>query len=890
MSRRTHHAETPAYALLADGTTVEIRPATTDDLDGVRRFYDGMSEQNRYLRFLGAGRRVTEEAARRICRPRGEDHEALVAVLTGEIIGVAECERTGRSGEAEVACAVADRFHHRGVATLLLEHLVTMARDQGLTRFVAETLAYNHPMLRVFADMGLHVSERLEDGIVQIAIQLEEDDRYLETVAERERLAEVASLRPLFAPRVVAVVGAGRRRDSVGHAVLGNLVGYGFTGALYAVNPHAEEVAGVPCYPSVASLPEKPDVAVLAVPAGAVPDVAEECGRRGVRAMVVVTSGLDAEQGRTLHDTYRRHGMRLVGPNCLGIAATDRDVRLNATFAAGAPEPGTAGLVVQSGGVGIALLEHLRRVGIGVSTFASVGDKYDVSANDMLQWWASDDRTAMAVVYVESFGNPRKFSRTARRIARSMPVLTVKAGRSEAGRRAAASHTAAAATPAASREALFTQAGVIAADSLAELVETATLLAYQPLPAGDRVAILSNAGGAGVLAADACVEAGLTVPVLEGTVVDELTAVLPPGASVGNPVDATAAVTTERLRGAMDVLTACPAVDAVLVLIAPTALGELRSALTGGPGRRRAPVLAVTLDQVAAVEAISCADGGRIPAYADPQGAARALANAQRYAVWRQRPVGRVPALPDVDSAQAGDLVTRFLDAHPTGGWLPPDRCADILACYGVPVQPLRLVRTEAEAVTAARELGTPVALKAYWPELVHKTDVDAVRLGVDGEDQVRAAYRDLGQRFAGQLSGVVVQSMAAPGVEVLAGVTQDDVFGPLVLFGLGGVTTDVLGDHASRLTPLTDLDAAELIDSLRAAALLHEYRGRPALDLPGLRDLLLRLSRLADDLPQVTELDLNPVIARPDGVVAADCRIRIVPRRPRHPYLRQLR
>jgi acyl-CoA synthetase (NDP forming) len=618
-----------------------------------------------------------------------------------------------------------------------------------------------------------------------------------------------------------------------------------------------------------------------------------------VRALVVLASGLDSGQAVALLSACRRHGMRLVGPNCLGIANTEEDVRLEATFAAHRPLPGTAGVAVQSGGVGIALLGGLTRLGIGVSEFVSLGDKYDVSGNDLLQWWEGDGRTGMALLHLESFGNPRAFSRTARRVARTMPVLTVDAGRSEAGRRAAASHTAAAATPTMTRRALFTQAGVIATRSIGELLDTAALLHSQPLPADTRVAVVSNAGGAGVLAADACQEAGLTVPVLPDALTRELLDLLPPGASAANPVDATAAVSESALRACVDRLGGHPAVDAVLLVLVPTALAAatgddpLRALTHGGPGRGPATVAAVLLDQPEGVRLLHTQGGAAVPAYSDPRAAAQALAHAAARARRLARPPGTVPALTGVDPGAACAVVDAFLASHPDGGPLDPDACAELLDCYGIPRVPHALADDEEAAVAAAAKLAGPrgrVVLKAHWPGLVHKSEHGAVLLDLQGEDEVRAGYRELAARFGEVLTGVLVQPMAARGTELFAGVVQDEVFGPLVLFGLGGTATEVLADHAARLAPLTDLDVHDLITAPRCAPLLFGHRGGAAVDLEGLEQLLLRLSAMASDLPQLAEADLNPVVARPDGVEALDVRVRVLPRHAHDPYLRRLR
>uniref|UniRef100_A0AAU2UYE3 Bifunctional GNAT family N-acetyltransferase/acetate--CoA ligase family protein n=1 Tax=Streptomyces sp. NBC_00003 TaxID=2903608 RepID=A0AAU2UYE3_9ACTN len=888
----------PVHALLTDGTTVRIRPARPGDHAQVLRMFEDMSAENLRLRFFSIARSSARQAADRCCRPAEPGHRALVAEAAGQVIGLAEYEVVEAPGTADIGIAVADGHHHLGIGTLLLEHLVSAAREASVTAFTADALAENHEMLKVFADLGLRTARRFEGAEVRCTVLLDQDETYLSAVEERGRTADVASLRPLLRPESVAVIGVGRKPGSVGRAILHNLRTGGFTRRLFAVNPSASSFMGVRAYPSVNALPLVPDLAVLAVPAPAVPTAAEECGKAGVRALVVVSAGLDHAQADGLLAACRTYGMRLVGPNCLGIANTETRLSLDATFAAHHPRPGTAGVTVQSGGVGIALLDGLARLGIGVSSFASLGDKYDVSGNDMLQWWESDGRTELALLHLESFGNPRAFSRTARRVARRMPVLTVDAGRTEAGRRAAASHTAAAATPTMTRRALFTQAGITATRTIAELLETAALLHAQPLPSGSRVAVVTNAGGAGVLAADACAEARLILPPLGADVVGDLLAVLPEGASAGNPVDATAAVSEDRLSQCVSRLVGHAGIDAVLVVLVPTAVAaatgdDLTRALLRGRARRTRPVVAVRLGQDLPVKLLPTEDGGAVPAYADPQSAARALAHAVDRARWLARPPGSIRELDGIETDTARALVDTFLADHRDGGWLAPRECAALLACYGIPQLPWAWAETEDDAVFAAERLKGPdglTVLKAHWPGLLHKTEQHALHLDLRGDSQVRAAYRDFETRFAGLLAGVVVQPLAERGIELFAGVVQDEVFGPLVLFGLGGTAIEVLADQAACLAPLTDLDVHDLITAPRCAPLLFGQGGNGPVDLEGLEELLLRLSRMACDLPQLAEADFNPVLARPGGVTALDVRVRLLPRKADNPYLRRLR
>ena len=789
------------YALLADGTTVEIRQARPDDYDAVKAMHEAMAPDNIYLRFFSYSRRSAEIEAGRVCHDPSPGDAALLALSGGDLVGVASyAELTGHRGQAEVAFAVADHMHHKGIATLLLEHLVSLARSRQITTFMAETLTENRAMLKVFADAGLPVQRRFDGDAYELTFPLPRDedgtalDTYLGAVATRESSADIASLQHLLAPESVVVVGASRRREAIGRVILENIRSGGYAGRLYTVNPRARQIDGERCLASVLDLPEPADLAVIVVPAPAVLGVAEQCGQRGVRSLVVITSGLDAAACADLLAVCRRYGMRLVGPDCFGVAVPG--LGLDATFDATRLRPGVAGLMSQSGGVGVALAGQLSRLGIGISSFASVGGKLDVSGNDMLMWWERDGVTRLAVLYLESFGNPRKFARTARRVGAKMPVLTVRAGHS------------------AIDQALFEQAGVIATASFGELAGTAALLATQAVPAGRTIAIVSNADGAGALAADACAEAGLVVHRPRGLTRRRLRTLLP-GGTVTGPVDTTAAVSGEDFRRCLELLAADDGVDAMIALVLPTgATSDLVAAIQDAD--IDIPLAAVALDQAESVRLLPrSADGGQLPVYGYPEAAVTALAHAVRYGTWRTEPRGQVPSLPDVRAADARALVTGFLHHEPGGDWLPPDKTADLLRCYGIWL-------AEAEP--------------ASIPD----------------------------------------------GVKLRIGVTDDRVFGPLVELGPS--------DHAARLTPLTDTDADALIRSVRAAPQLHGQGEVPAADLKTLRELLLRVSRLADDLPEVTELDLSPVIAKPHGVFTLDARIKVAPCLPQDPFLRRLR
>ncbi len=881
-----------SYALLADGTTMTIRPAGPGDYEAVKRLHEAMSPGNLYFRFFSMSRVAGEREARRVCRQASPDLGALVGLLGDELVGVVSYELIPGSDAAEVAMAVADGRHGRGIATLLLEHLVSLADARGVKVFTAEVLPGNSAVLQVLGDAGLAVRRRSGNGVVELSMSiphstaLGEASAYLDAVAGREQQADMASLEPLLAPRSAAVVGAVSRPGSVGRRILLNIRDAGFRGTLHAVSPLAGDVEGIPCVASVAALPEAPDLVVVAVPAARVLGVAQECGKRGARSLVVITSGLTLAQGSSLLEASRRAGMRLVGPNCFGVAVPG--IGLDATFAAHHPAPGQAGLVVQSGALGAALVEHFSRLGIGTSSFASVGDMLDVSGTDMLMWWEADHTTELAVLYLESFGDPRRFARTARRVSATVPILTVHAGRSAPGQRAAASHTAAVAAPLIARQALFDQAGIIATTSFSELLDAAVLIASQPVPAGRRVAIVSSGGGAGVLAADACAEAGLVIAPPGQEARNRLRDVLPAGSALGSLIDTTEAVSPEAFRAALHIAAGEDGVHAVLALVVRNSSADLLPTLTAE--RLPVPIAAVVLDQPESVQLLH--GGGAapaVPAYASPEAAARALARATRYGSWRSRPAGTVPDIPGLRVAEARAIAESFLARMPGGGWLPAHEADDLLRCYGIPMVEFRRAGNADAAVNAAASLGGHVVIKAEVPGLIHKTDAGAVELDLHGADEVRGAMRRLQDKFAGRLAGVLVEPMITGGTETMIGVVQEPVFGPVVVFGLGGILTETLGDHVARLAPLTGADADDLIHSLRAAPLLLGHNGQPAADTGTLRDTLLRVSRLADDLPQVAELDLNPVIARPDGVIAVDARIRVSSHRPADPFLRQL-
>jgi len=832
------------------------------------------------------------------------DRVALVATLGDRIVGVARYERLPDGDTAEAAFVVADEHQGRGIGALLLEHLAAAARERGINHFEATVLPDNTRMLGVFRAAGFAETTRFDQGVIDVELAIEPAEEALAVAEQREHRAEAASIARLLRPRSVAVVGAGRNPSSAGHVVLTNLAKAGFEGPIHPVNPKADEIAGLPAFPSLADIPGPVDLVVVAVPAHAVTDVVRDAIAKGVHGLVVLTAGFGEVGERAaqddLRDLARANGLRLVGPNCIGVVNTA--VGLDATFAPFSPVPGRIAMQSQSGALGIALLERSARMGLGVSSFVSVGNKADVSGNDLLQYWEDDPGTDVVLLYLESFGNPRKFARIARRVSRRKPIVAVKSGRTEAGERAASSHTAAMASPDVAVDALFHQTGVIRVDTLDELFDMALVLGAQPLPAGPRVAIVGNSGGPGILATDACVGAGLEVPELSATTQVALREVVDPNAAVANPVDLVAGATPSDYEAALGLVVADEGVDAVIVVHTPTFAApsdEVAAVAARAATATEKPVLGCFLAAPGLPPLLPGGDGedasvpgpsDRVPVFGSPEPAARALARAARYATWRRTPTGSLPDLPGCDLAAARALVTAWLADEPEGGWLPPAAVTDVLSAIGLTVVRDAPAAGADEAAAVATTLGYPVALKASGPEIVHKSDVGGVALDLSSADEVADAYRQMAERIGPAMTGALVQQMASPGVETIVGVVQDPLFGPLLLFGMGGTATELLGDRAFRILPVTDTDAAELVRSLRSSPLLFGYRGAPPAATDRLEELLQRVARLAAAVPEVRELDVNPVIVSPDGAVAVDARIlaRPVPPGP-PPTLRRL-
>ncbi|WP_329597145.1 GNAT family N-acetyltransferase [Streptomyces pseudovenezuelae] len=926
--RHEYPAHWEADVVLRDGGTARIRPITVDDADRLVSFYEQVSDESKYYRFFAPYPRLSAKDVHRFTHHDFVDRVGLAATVGGEFIATVRYDRIGADGmpasapadEAEVAFLVQDAHQGRGVASALLEHIGAVARERGIRRFAAEVLPANVKMIKVFTDAGYTQKRSFEDGVVRLEFDLEPTDRSLAVQYAREQRAESRSVQRLLIPGSVAVVGVGRAPGGVGRSVLGNIKEYGFTGRLHAVNKafpeEQKDLDGIPAHRSVRDIDGPVDLAVVAVPAEQVPEVVAECGAHGVQGLVVLSAGY-AESGpdgrerqRELVRHARAYGMRIIGPNAFGIINTSPGVRLNASLAPETPRPGRIGLFAQSGAIGIALLSRLHRRGAGVtgvtgvSTFVSSGNRADVSGNDVLQYWYDDPDTDVVLMYLESIGNPRKFTRLARRTAAAKPLVVVQgSGTAPQGHAVRATRL-----PHATVSALLRQAGVIRVDTITELVDTGLLLARQPLPAGPRVAILGNSESLGLLTYDACVAEGLRP---------------------STPLDLTTAATPEDFHAALARALADDSCDAVIVTAIP-AVGEgtagdaalaeaLRSAAEQVPGK---PVLVVHVELGGLAEALSAATSTApqaaagppkiradhpfraldrlratpapaqppapgnsdrlIPAYPAAERAVRALADAVQYAQWRREAAepGKVPESidADIDTKGAAALIDGLL-TRGQGLTLGTEDTCELLARYGIQVHRALPAASADDALRAAATLGYPVALKATAPHLRHRADLGGVRLDLADEEQLRRAYTELTELFGTpEELRPVVQGMAPRGVDTVIRAVIDPAAGAVLSFGLAGAASQLLDDTAHRLIPVTDREAATLVRSIRTAPLLFGWRGSTPVDTPALEELLLRVSRLVDDHPEVVAVTLEPVVVAPRGLSVLGASVRLAP------------
>lgn len=866
-------------AVLRDGSVVRLRPIEGDDRPALDEFIEslpGASVEPRLLQLHVADEALLDS----LMDVDYADRFTLVAESQGRLIGVGHYRRDpGQPEEAQMAFVINESAQGKGLGTALLDRLAEVARAQHIRSIVGDVLIQNQRMLKMLAASGFEVVSRLAGGMMRVRLDLQPTPVYEQRLHERQAQSAVASVRIFIEPRSVAVIGASRDPGKIGSVVLHNLLRIGYTGRLYPINPQATEIESVPAYPRLIDVPEPIDLAVIAVPIAHVDAVVDDCIAKGVRGILLLTAGY-SETGaegrlreRKLVRKLRTAGIRLIGPNCFGVINTDPKVRLNTSFSPIQPQPGHVGLLTQSGALGQAILDYARGLNLGLSNFVSVGNKADVSGNDLLQYWLHDERTSVILLYLESFGNPRKFSRIARQVARVKPIVCVKSGRSLAGARAASSHTGSLAGSDRAADALFRQCGVIRTNTLEELFDIATLLAHQPLPAGPRVAILTNAGGPAIMAADACEAAGLELPTLDDRTVQTLRSFLPPAASVANPVDMIASADAEQYGKAMKALLDDPHVDSVIVLFVPLHVGSpdrvARAIRDAVPPSCAKPVLATFLSAQGMPPSLS-----GIPSYRFPEGAVTALARALKFARWRDRPAGEVLEVGDLNQPALRAVIQA---AHERGGgWLSQGEVTTLLEAAKIPIARSVTAPDLDAALAAAQAIGYPVVLKAIGPKILHKTEVGGVKLNLADSEALHRAHADLAARLGSQMTAVLVQQSIPKGIEILIGATLDETFGHTIAYGLGGTLVDLLQDVALRLTPVTDNDITDMLEEVRGTKLLRGWRGAPPADEHAVRDILARLSTVLECCPEIEEVDFNPTIVSERGAVVVDARVRI--------------
>jgi len=883
-SSETAPATAPAYprhweadVLLRDGHTAHLRPISGDDAELLVEFYAQVSAESKYMRFFAPMPTLSDRDVKRFTHVDHQDRVAFVLTVAQKIIAVGRFDRItgpdGQGDDAEVAFLVQDAHQGRGIAQLLLEHLAQAGRERGIKKFVAEVLPENQRMIQIFREAGYQVVGGFEDGVMRFEFPIDSTDTSIGVMLSREHRAEAASIQRFFDARSVAIIGASRRHDTVGQTLVHNLVLGDYTGRVYVVNPAAEAVSGMPAYKSVADIPDQVDVAIVAVPADAVQDVVLDCAAKGVHGLIVISAGFaeTGEEGRQrqrrLVGLARSYGLRLIGPNALGIINTSSDVSLNASLSTVMPPRGRAGFFCQSGALGVAILEKVARRGLGLSTFVSAGNRADVSGNDLLQYWEEDAATEVVLLYLESIGNPRKFSRVARRVSRRKPVIAVRSGRTTQGVPMGHAVRSIVAPPAAV-DAMFRQAGVIQVDNLDEMFDVAQLVAHQPLPKGCRVAIVGNSDALGLLAADAAAAEGLDVC-----------------KSVALGPEASAEDFEEALDSAID----DPDVDSVVAVFIPplnTTGVEVADVLAAVGEQSEKPLVSTFLATEGVPELLrvpdvagSTAGRGSVPSYSAVEAAVRALARVVEYAAWLAKPEGELVAPDEVDVSRARRLLNKILVDCPEGRDLTFEELRDVLDAYGVDLWQRIEVSTEDEAVAAGERLGWDVVLKATADHLRQRPDLAHVWRNIDTVDEMRDAWQTMHSIIdEPEKAGFIVQRVAAPGVPVGIGGMEDPLFGPVVSFGISGAATELLGDRSYRIPPMHSGEATDMVREIKAAPMLFGYRGGEKVDVGSVEHLLLRVAQLKNDLPQVRALDLNLVLVGAGGATVLDARGRAEP------------
>ena len=873
--------------VLNDGSAMVLRPIKIEDAPRYLAFLERLGPDSRYLWLNHVPEQVTPEDALRFCIVDYKNSFALVGEVlkqkTREIVAVGRYYRLPRKNSAEVAIVIDDNYRRKGIGTRLIECLVNAARDNGITTFEADVSAKNGDIIALLKGYGYHISRQLESDSFHVAFPIAPTQHVMHREEERDRVATIASIRHLLCPKSVALIGASRYQGTIGNIMLRCMLQGGYSGTVYPVNPNIGSVMSVKTYASILDIPDEVDLAVIVVPAKLVARVADECGQKGVRTLIVISDGFrevgpeGAAREQELRNIALGHGMRVAGPNCMGILNTDAEISLNATFSPVFPPAGNVAFLSQSGAMGLTILEYAQNLNLGVSTFVSVGNRVDISPNDLLEYWEQDKATKVILLYLESFGNPRKFAQIARRVSAKKPIVVVKGGSTAAGSKAAASHTGSMATSDVSTDVLFKYAGILRVATMEELFDVASLLSNQPLPKGRKLAILTNGGGPGIIAADASARHNLALPQFSPETIAKLKSVIKRDIVINNPLDTTAGATAQEFHDILQVLANEKDIDAVLCIFIPPIVSNLDASEDAIRSvapvfwKQQKPLLACFLGERGSQAKLG-SNGHFVPCYPFPEEAVSALARAVEYSENLRKPAGTFPKLEGIERGKARRIIEKAMTENSQRPfWLSVPETYDLLGCYGIRLAPMAVAKTAAEAADAAAKMGFPVVVKLVSATITHKTDVGGVVIGLRSKNDVKKAFDTIHGHLVklgreNEMQGVMVQRMIIDGIETIVGVTQDPSFGPLMMFGAGGIYAELLKDVTIRLPPLTDLDAREMIKSIKMAKMLEGYRDTPAADTEAVEDLLLRLSAMVEDIHQISELDFNPVKVMPKG------------------------
>ena len=886
MMTTAYPSQLESKEVLKDGTIVLFRPIKIEDTEGCLSLFKRVSKQIQLLSFGHLPVAAGSVESKRFCTVDYMATFGLIALTVGkteEVAGVIRYYKLPKKESAEVFILVDEAYRGKGLGTVLLEKLASIAHSRGIGTFEADVAADSKPSLSLVNKLGFSITAVHNKNVLHVVMPVTPTRKLILQEEERERKSTVASIRAILHPNSIAVIGASRSSGTIGYWLIRCLLLSGYTGVIYPVNPNAIAIQSIKSYASVLDIPGDVDLAIIAVPAKAVVRAADECGRKGVRGLICISDGFKesgttgADREKELREVALSYGMRLVGPNCMGVINTDPMMNMNATFSTIYPSAGNISFLSQSGAMGLVILEYARSLNTGIATFVSVGNRADISSNDLLQYWEVDPMTKVILLYLESFGNPRKFVRISRRVSAKKPIVVVKSGRTQAGVKAASSHTGALATSEIVTQALFRQTGVIRADAVEELFDIANLLSHQPLPRGRRLVIVTNGGGPGILAADASVSHGLVLPELSSEIIEEIKLCLQRDTRIANPIDTTAQASAAEFKGILEVLAKDKGNDAVLAIFVPPVvvyekeMEEVIRRVSPLFRRNNKPLMVCFMGRKGFQLELGT-PGKYVPSFSFPENAISALAKVIEYAERKMQPKGTIPKIKGIKHEKARKIVNAAISRsiqRPL--WLTPDEISSLLTCYDIKFAETKIARTAAEARDFAGEIGFPVAIKLASASILHKSDIGGVILNVISGEEAEKAFYDIRNRLVkagreNEMEGVTIQRMVDQGIETIIGVSHDPSFGPLIMFGMGGVNAELLNDVSFRLHPLTDLDAREVIASIKMAKVFDGYRGNPPADKDALQELLLRLSTMVEDIPQISELDFNPVTVFPKG------------------------